>query len=635
MILQALHSYYLRKMQDPDPARRLPAPGLEEKEIPFVLELAPDGRLVAITDTREQQGKKKVGRRFLVPQGVKKAAGISANLLWDNPEYVLGFDSKGKPKRVTDQFAAFRARVALLHKRVPDDLGLEAVGKFLDTSPLDQVAAHPQWQEVSELDPLPLLTFRLSTEIELVCQRPAVFAAIAGTDAAGDEIDDDVVTSLCLITGESAAIQRLHPAIKNVWGAQSVGANIVSVNNKNTGGSNSGSTPAFASFGKQQGFNSPVSQYAAFTYTTALNSLLAKGSTQRMQVGDASTVFWAQAEEDHDFEDAFSAIFAPQDDPDAHTEQVKALYGAIQSGRFDGATGQRKFFVLGLAPNAARISIRFWYAAPLCEVAHRIRNWFNDLEIEHADFESANLGLKRLVSSACLTTSDRPHGDIEKLPPSISGDLMRSILTGAEIPSLLLNSVIQRCRSEQSKKDSRTGKPVKHVSYPRAAILRAAINRHSRIHTPHHREISVSLDKENTTPSYLAGRMFATFERIQEIAADRDLNRSIRDAYFGSAMATPQSVFPRLIRLNQHHLREIKRKTQQTFKFFDALLLEINEKNNAGNIYPAAQPLREQALFALGYYHQRQAFYTGKAESRPAADADSPAPVTPAEASTL
>lgn len=314
MILQALHGYYERKMRDPDPARRLPAAGLEEKDIPFILELAPDGRLVAISDTRTQEGKKKVARRWLVPQGVKKTSGVAANLLWDTAEYVLGLDTKGKPQRVAEQVAAFRARVDQLAQRVPDDAGLIAVQRFLAGQPLADAQLQPQWAEIAESNPV--VSFRLQDDVDLVCQRPGVIAAASAGQAAPEQPGSALV---CLITGERSEPERLHNALKGVWGAQIAGANIVSFN-----------LDAFRSFGKEQGANAPVSPPAAFAYTTALNHLLAKGSRQRMQVGDASTVFWAQSEQDAGFEDAFAAFFdADHDDPDAHTEQVRALFEAL------------------------------------------------------------------------------------------------------------------------------------------------------------------------------------------------------------------------------------------------------------------------------------------------------------------
>ncbi|WP_310462189.1 type I-C CRISPR-associated protein Cas8c/Csd1 [Sphaerotilus sp.] len=583
MILQALHGYYERKMRDPDPARRLPAAGLEEKEIPFILELALDGRLVGIKDTRTQEGKKKFARRYQVPQGVKKTSGVAANLLWDTAEYVLGLDTKGKPQRVAEQVAAFRQRVDQLAQRAPSDAGLIAVQRFLAGQPLADAQLQPQWVEIAEVNPI--VSFRLKDDIDLVCQRPGVIGAVS---AAGPKEEAPGAALVCLITGDSAEPERLHNALKGVWGAQTSGANIVSFN-----------LDAFRSFGKEQGANAPVSALAAFAYTTALNSLLAKGSRQRMQVGDASTVFWAQSEQDSDFEDAFASFFdTDQDDPDAHTEQVRALFDALQSGQFDGATGQRKFYVLGLAPNAARISIRFWHAATLHDIAVRVREWFADLEITHRAHEQAFPPLYWLLRAIAV------QGKPENIPPTLSGDLMRAILTGGPFPALWLNAAVQRSRAERD------------VTYYRAATIKACLNRQIRFQNPMSEEVyRPMLDLQNPNAGYRLGRLFATLEKIQE-AASPGLNATIRERYFGAASSTPVAVFTTLLRLKNHHLAKLPNRGQATN--FEKLIAEIT---SGLTDFPTHMALPDQGRFALGYYHQRQDFFTKTDANKAAAAA--------------
>ncbi|HMW23819.1 MAG TPA: type I-C CRISPR-associated protein Cas8c/Csd1 [Burkholderiaceae bacterium] len=596
MILQALHAYYERKMRDPDPARRLPAAGLEEKEIPFILELSTDGRLIGISDTRTQEGKKKVARRFQVPQGVKKTSGVAANLLWDTAEYVLGLDTKGKPERVAEQTAAFRRRIDELTERAPDDAGLRAVLAFLNGEPLTAAQGQPAWAEIAEANPL--LSFRLASEdpVDLVCQRPAVIAAIAASSAATDTAAKGLP---CLITDSSAEPERLHSAIKGVWGAQTSGANIVSFN-----------LDAFRSFGKEQGANAPVSPAAAFAYTTALNHLLAKGSPQRMQVGDASTVFWAQSEADSDFENAFAAFFSEQhDDPDAHTAQVRALLGAVHSGRFGGSGRDRRFFVLGLAPNAARISIRFWHAAPLAEVGARIQRWFDELDIVRGPKDPAYPSLFRLLTAVAL------QGKADNIPPNLGGDVMRAILSGTPFPALWLNAAVQRCRAEQ------------RVTHLRAAAIKACLLRSHPL-SPQE-DPKAMLDRDNPNAAYRLGRLFAVLEKIQE-EANPGLNATIRERYYGAASSTPVAVFTTLLRLKNHHLAKLTNRGRATN--FEKLIGEIT-----GGIadFPLHLPLPEQGRFALGYYHQRQDFFTkheaADAGADPAADAPAAAaaPVQP------
>ena len=309
MIFQALNEYYRRKIDDPDPAKRLPAYGLEQKEIPFVLEITADGALVQLRDTRELVGKKKVGRSFRVPQGVKKTSGVAANLLWDSMEYVLGVDTRGKPERVVEQHAAFRSRIDALPARTREDEGIQAVLRFFASFDRGRLEAEAVWPELLETNPV--MSFLLHGDVDLVCQRPAVVSAASNVS---DEAD--APQAMCLVSGDMAPVERLHAPIKGVWGAQSSGANIVSFNAR-----------AFESYGKtqRQGENAPVSKAAAFAYTTALNHLLRKDSPQRMQIGDASTVFWA--EQDHELEAALAAILGEpaKGDPDGNTLAVRAL----------------------------------------------------------------------------------------------------------------------------------------------------------------------------------------------------------------------------------------------------------------------------------------------------------------------
>jgi len=583
MILQALHRYYLRKMQDPDPARRLAAFGLEDKEVPFILELALDGTLVAIKDTRTPDGKKKVAGRYLVPQGVKRASNVAANLLWDTAEYVLGLDTKGKPERVQQQVDAFRGKVEDLNRQVPDDAGLKAVLAFLNQGPLQAAAAHPEWPDMAEANPV--LSFRLTTDVELVCQRPAVAAAIAKSNApTKDEGGEPSAVMPCLVTGEVTAIERLHSSIKGVWDAQPSGANIVSFN-----------LPAFNSYGKAQGTNAPVSPRAAFAYTTALNHLLGKGSRQRMQVADTSTVFWAQEPQDEDVEDLFAELFGASgnatDDPDAHTEKVRGLYESVRAGSLDGTRGQHRFYVLGLAPNAARLAVRFWYAATLTELGQRFDAWFTDLAMVRRAHEPEFPSLYALLRSVSVL------GKADNIPPNLGGDIMRSILAGTPFPATWLNAAVMRCRAEQD------------VGYYRAAVIKACLNRQASSHQnssqnqPTQEAFSSMLNPDHPSAGYQLGRLFAVLEKVQE-EAQPGINATIRDRFFGAASSSPVTVFPTLTRLKQHHLRKLD--SIHRAQYFEQLLGQIHDHLMD---FPAHMSMAEQGRFALGYYQQRQAFF--------------------------
>ena len=564
MILQALAEYYARKAES---GEGLAPVGFENKEIPFILEISPDGTLIQIEDTREVVGRKKRARAELVPQGVKKTSGVSANLLWDSAEYVLGVDTRGKPERVAEQHAAFKERIKLLSEQV-SDLGIDAIERFYDLLDLDGLEALPQWREIIETNPV--MTFRLQGDRELVCQRPAVIEAIRSMLSS-----NTAERQRCLISGHQEEIERLHPAIKGVWGAQTSGANIVSFN-----------LDAFNSYNKKQGLNAPVGKQAAFAYTTALNHLLGKDSTQRMQVGDASTVFWA--EKPSSLETAAPNIFgeSPKDDPDRHVRAVEQLFASIRNGRYIADDQGTRFYVLGLAPNAARIAVRFWHVGTVGEMAERIAQHFTDLKIVHGSKEAEYLSLFRLlVSTASL-------GKADNIPPNLAGDTMRAIIEGLPYPQTLLGAAIRRIKAEQL------------VNYPRAALIKACINRatrYSNIETKE--ELTVSLDENNANIGYRLGRLFAVLEKIQE-EANPGLNATIRDRYYGSASSSPVTVFSTLLKLSKHHLAKLnKGRTVNIERLIGEIISEIQD-------FPANLSIADQGRFAIGYYHQRQNFYT-------------------------
>ncbi len=601
MILQALNDYYRRKCDDPDPAQRLPMFGLEQKEIPFLLEISPEGELLQLRDTRELNGKKKVARVFRVPLGIKKTSGVAANLLWDTLEYVLGVDTKGKPERVAEQHAAFRARIAALPDATREDAGIQAVTRFLDHVTLAQLERQPAWADALESNAV--LSFRLQGDLDLVCQRPAVVNAALNVSTG-----DDAALAMCLVTGEQAPVERLHASIKGVWGAQTSGANIVSFNAR-----------AFESYGKteRQGENAPVSRAAAFAYTTALNHLLRKDSPQRIQVGDASTVFWA--DKASDLETAVPDIFGepPKDDPDAGTRAVQALLSAVHREHGPSTQDDNRFHILGLAPNAARISIRFYYCVRLPELGKRIEQHFKDLELVRGShgYDPQYPSLKRLLQTVCLATSSQPFGDIDRLPPNLGGAIVDAIFESENTPypALWLNAAVGRCRAEQAKK-TQQGAQAQNVPYARAAVIKACLNRQIRranLSAPdhlHEKEFLPMLDLTNTNPGYLLGRLFAVLERVQETSAGGGgkLNSTIRDKYYGAMASSPGIVFPTLDNLKTSHLKKLPWAQKEWFdKLIGGILSELPD-------IPRQLPLPDQGRFALGYYHQRQDFFTKK-----------------------
>lgn len=568
MILQALYEYYQRKAADPESG--IAPEGFEWKEIPFLVVLDRNGNFVTLEDTRS--GEEKRAKRILVPQGIKRSVGVRANLLWDNVEYALG----ANPRDRNDVDVRFRAFQALLAADLPpreQDGRVAALLRFLENNPSDQITASPTvndvWAECLQKNAN--VTFRIDGDIHAtLCE--AFHGAISRSRAVSRE------GSICLVSGDSGPIEPTHPSLKGVRGAQSSGASLVSFN-----------SDAYSSFGKHQNFNAPVSKKAVFAYTTALNELLGRDSRNKVQVGDATAVFWS--ERPSDFEDEFASFFGmpPKDDPNRDADAVRALYRSLDSGALD-TSSQTRFFVLGLAPNAARISVRFWRSGTVREFATRLRQHFDDLEIIRSPKDVGRYSLFWLLVEMAS------EGKIDNVPPTLAGDIARAVLEGAPYPATLLQQTIRRIRAEQK------------ITRIRAGILKAYLNRFHRSYPANQKEITVSLDPDNKNPGYRLGRLFAILEKIQEDASP-GLNATIRDRYYGAASANPVTVFPQLLKLKNHHLKKLE--NPSFVKAHEKRLQEIF--SGLSPEMPTHLRVEDQARFAIGYYHQRQALFTKSA----------------------
>lgn len=574
MMLAALYDYYQRKSKDPDGG--LAPEGFEIKEIPFLIVITSDGEFAGFEDTRTEEGKHKRSKRFLVPQGEKKTSGVKASLLWDSLEYVLGVGSSDSekqktPERLAQQRMAFRQKLVDYFGESPAHPALRALFLFLDSRSLAQIEQHPLWPEITTSNPF--VTIKLQTDTVIIAELPAIREQIASGDTQS-------FSDICLLTGNKDTLARLHPSIKGVRDAQSAGANIVSFN-----------LDASNSYGKTQGNNAPIGEKAVFAYTTALNHLLGKDSRQKLFVGDSTVVFWAArpGETGQQMENIFGFTFNLPDNPDAASESVSSLYRLMNVASLPEAAG--KFFVLGLAPNAARISVRFWVEETISALATRLVAHLEGCNIVRPNFISQPYSaLWQLLASTCLANK------LDNLPPNMAGDTMHAILHGTPYPAALLQATLRRIRAERE------------ISYPRAALLKAILNRNY----PHtsDKEISVALDPDNDNPGYRLGRLFAVLERIQE-RAQGNLNASIRDRYYGAMSSTPVSVFPILMKLKNHHLAKLENRGEAVN--LEKLLAEIIAGIDA--TIPSMLPLADQARFAVGYYHQRQAFFTKTAEN--------------------
>ena len=576
MILQALYEYYQRKAYDSE--SNIAPEGFEWKEIPFVIVIGNDGNFVALEDTREGDGKKKRAKKYLLPKSVGRPGSngwMTSFLLWDHYGFVLGHARSETEKdqvMAKKQFTSFIKKIIDLPQEVKDDEGVSKVIRFYDQGEYEKVTNSEKWEECAKIVGCNL-SFRLDGENVLIPCRNCVRTYVASQ--CGENADG--VAGLCLISGEKAAIARIHsdtPINKDA-------KKFVSFQ-KSSG---------YDSYGKEQGYNAPISKSAEFAYTTALNMMLAKDSKNKVQVGDSTTVFWSQTKDV--FEEAFPAFFAfpPKDDPDADVRAVKALYDGVFTGHV-GDDAATKFYVLGLAPNAARISVRFWHNGTIRDFAEKIRQHFDDLKIVRSPKDTGRYALFWILSAMAL------ENKVDNVPPNLSGQIVQAVLTGSLYPATMLQQTIRRVRATRD------------VTRMQAGILKGYLNRYYRIHSTKEKEITVALDTANNNPGYRLGRLFAVLEKIQE-EANPGLNATIRDRFYGAASSSPVTVFPQLLKLKNHHLAKLENVGRKIN--FERMLTEIFD--GIGSEMPSHLAMEDQSRFAIGYYHQRQALFSSSSNN--------------------
>mgnify|MGYP000884515133 FL=1 len=580
MILQALHTLYNRKKDD------LPPPGFESKEIPFLIVIDKNGQFIALQDTRTKDGKKLFSKKFTVPKEKEGRSGKNAwkmaNILWDHYGYVLGWpksENDSDIQMAKKQHQSFKTAIALISNTYPNNIEIQAVKNFLAKETFDDVFASQEWQECRKIKGCNL-SFILEGSTRLVCENEDIQSWCS--DASTNEEDADESNDLqdkegiCLVTGERAVIARLNPRTP-ILGARS-NAKIVAFQ----------TNMGFDSYGKEQSYNAPVSKKASFAYSTALSYLLAKESKQKLLAGDATTVFWAEKE--HQLENVFADFFG-EPAKDDQTQDIKSLIAALrapQIGARPELDPQTKFYVLGLAPNAARIAVRFWYEGTVQQILDHIEQHFDDCTIIHGPKQPETLSLFRLLVSTAV------QGKSENIQPNLAGDMMRAILAGTPYPKSLLSSAIRRVRAERE------------ITYPRAALIKAVLARDARYYNSNQKEVGMSLDITNNNTGYRLGRLFAVLEKVQE-EANPGLNATIRDRFYGAASSTPVAVFALLMKLKNHHIAKLENRGRAIN--FEKLIGEIMSGISE---FPAQLPLPDQGRFAVGYYHQRQDFFITK-----------------------
>ena len=586
MILQALTAYYEQLVRQ----GKLSAPGWDDSfKVSYELRLNDAGQLLRVVPllTEKTVGKKTVlaPRAMRVPAHEKRSSGIAANFLCDNSTYLLGADEKGKPERSADCFKA----CAKLHHTILDGVdspAARALLAYFDSWDPTQASTHPllaeQWKEITGNANLIFGYEAADHSHSFVNDDPAIQNAWQ-THYNDRSADSDM--GQCLITGKYAPIERTHPNISGVPGAQSSGAALVSFN-----------APAFCSYGHEQGDNAPVSKYAAFAYTTALNRLLADRSHCK-HVGDITILCWAENAEPV-YQDAMSMFLFGADEATGMQESdVQAALKRLSAGQTvpfleKELSPDQHFYLLGLAPNAARLSVRFFLRDTFGSFAQNLQKHAEEMEIDCSEKEKfRTLPIWAVVNETTRTVPGQPA----KPSPQLAGDLLRAVLTGGRYPATLLNGVTLRIRAEQT------------VTRGRAAVIKAYYLRN--YPTELNKEVyTVSLNETTNVP-YLLGRLFSVLEAVQK-AANPGINTTIKDRYFNAACATPGMSFPTLLRLSQKHLRKLNDGLATHYdKQITELMAQLPESG-----FPARLSLPDQGKFTIGYYHQTQKRFAKKNE---------------------
>lgn len=574
MILQALARYY----EDLLSRGEIDAPGWTPAKISYALCLNEKGRLTQVVPTMEEvsKGKKTVlqPQVFPLPAAVKRTVGIDSNFLWDNSTYLLGVDQKGKPERSRDCFAA----AAKKHHAVLDGIDssiARAILAFFDTWQPSQAAEHSALAGLlEEVTAGANLLFRVDG-----CYPQKDVAIREAWQSYRESSNPDAVRMQCLVTGREDEITATHPAIKGVRDAQSSGAALVSFN-----------APAFCSYGREQNFNAPVGKYAAFAYTAALNHLLADRNNVQL-IGDTTVVCWAEGADPAYQSFAMTAFFGAESglsDNDLRAA-LKRLADGLPCDDL-GIDPERPFYILGLAPNAARLSVRFFLRDSFGRLMKNVNDHYERLKIINARYEVVPLWAL-LRETVNLNSRDKSPS------PAMAGAVARAIFSGGPYPASLLEAVMLRIRAERN------------ITWGRAAIIKAYYLKNPHKDCPKE-VLTVSLNEASTDTAYTLGRLFSVYEAVQQ-AANPGINATIKDKYFNSAAAMPASIFPILNNLCQKHLRKLDGRLRV---YYDKQIMEL--KGRLGESYPPRMTLAQQGSFDLGYYHQTQKRYTKKEEEK-------------------
>lgn len=573
MILKALYDYYNR-------CGNLPAPGMEEKEIGFVIVISKEGKFLRFEDCRTD---KTIGRVYLVKKHVSRSSAAVANYLYDNSAYVLGYSDKDDSEKNQLYFNTFVEKVQSILDRMPDNSDIRTLMNFYAQGREaihSEVEQDPLWEDIKKnlSKKYSVFSFRIEGDLRILAEKKELMQTNEGTK-------NDNSRGLCMVTGVQGELVDTTTATM-IQGSQAT-AKLVAFQ------VNSG----YDSYGKEKCGNAPISHEAEFAYTTALNTMLRRDSRNKFTVGNRTFVFWASSN-DKAAEQAEESLFdllgyseEKKDNPNAKIEQVRKVFTAIYSGSLSTSLEDR-FYILGLAPNSARIAVVYWSETPLRDFAGKILRHFDDMEIiDTRKDRKPYMGIKDILSAVTL------GGKQSEATPNLPESIIKSIFLGAPYPYTLLSACIRRIRAESGDGNA--------ARITRIAIIKAFLNRQNF----NDKRMEIMLDKRNTNQGYLCGRLFAVLDRIQE---DANGISSIRERYMNAASSTPSSVFATILNLSSHHLENLSNEGKKVF--YEKLKQEIIDKISSDG-FPAHLDLQDQGRFFVGYYHQRQDFFNKKEEN--------------------
>ncbi len=550
MIFQSLVSLYDRLTDD------MPPFGFSVEDIGFVVILDKQGNMVGQPEDLRAKIKANTFnfRQSMVPYTNQvnvragKGAAKTPNFMVDKADYIFGMSGKSDKKVNHDSFKALVEKVC----KDSDDQGVRAVKLFCANWQPQNAMELRDWKEISS-DHAKWIAFRLQGDNCFVHERPAVKKL--WTDFLAEKKYNE---GMSFVDGHMHPLQSQYAQFK--FGS---GASLVSFNEV-----------AYESYKKKKGENAPIDLEAEFKSSTALKYLL-RSRAQRIRIGDATTVFWA--ERASPMEPFFGQVMNPSLDDKAAGQRVRKFLEAVRAGNLPNELEGDKninFYILGLALNKARLAMRFWHVCSVETLMNRFRDHFENLNIERSEKDIEFPGVWHLLKETARESKD--------ISPVLGGALTRSILTGERYPQNLFQGVIGRIRADQ------------RINYLRTAILKAVLQRN------YNQEIPMSLNTERRETAYLLGRLFAVLEKAQLDALGK-VNATIKDRFFSAASATPASVFPRLLRLSQHHIE----KADYGY-VSDRRIGEIMEHVDS---FPTHMNLQDQGLFAIAYYQQKNALY--------------------------